>query len=348
VPPRSRSRQADVAAEAGVSQSTVSMVLTGHGDVSRISAETQSQVRAAARRLGYAPRRSANGGRANTAGLLIGVHTFEPIFPTVASDYYFDFLRGIEEQAVADRCNLVLFTSTQTSDGERRIYEGGVNLLRHAAGTLLLGRQPNNDDLTRLVRDHYPFVYIGHRELRGESIPYVGGDYAAATSRIVEHLVNLGHRRFGYLGAPARSQPQVDRWDGFRDALDRLALPAPEPSYSAADALGVQWLDDLLGSGVTALLVETVGQARTVAALTALRGVRIPQDLSVVRLVDDTDPAPGRPWSCLHVPRYAMGRRAARLLVRLLSDPAGEYERQILLPCELSLDESTAPPGTAA
>jgi len=343
-----RSRQADVAAAAGVSQSTVSMVLTGRGEVSGIPPETQQRVRATARRLGYAPRRTGRAGstrRVERSGLLLGVHTFEPIFPTSAADYYFDFLRGIEDQAVADRCNMVLFTATQSSNGDGlcHIFDGGNNLLRQASGSLLLGQLPSENDLIRLHRMDYPFVYIGHREVAGVEIAYVGGDYRAATGRVVEHLVELGHRAFGYLGAQVRVAPQDDRWQGFRDTLDRLALPIPKPFFVAADSLRAHWLDDVVASGATALLVETVSQARMVAALAALRGVRIPHDMSVVRLVDDTDPTPGQQWSCIEVPRYEMGRRAARLLVRLLTDPAGDYDRQILLPCDLALADTTAP-----
>lgn len=363
-----RSRQSDVAREAGVSQSTVSMVLTGAGDLARISPETQRRVLEAARQLDYAPsavgarltgwppsrqatsRQSASRQAASRllSPLLLGVHTFEPIFPTSARDYYFEFLRGIEEQSGVEGSNLVLFTAGQDEDGVRRIYAGGANSLRQATGSLLLGYHPHRDDLARLAADGYPFVYIGHREVPGTEISYVGGDYRSGTGRIVDELVAMGHRTFAYLGDPARDEPQVDRWDGFSSALGRFGLPVPDPAYDRPDELTAQWLDDVLEAGATVVVVESVGLLRVLTAMASLRGLSIPADLSVVLLVDDPGgDIGGRDWASLQVPRNAMGRRAVRLLTSLITDPGGDYERQILLPCEHQLEGTVAPPRAA-
>ncbi|RKN08385.1 LacI family DNA-binding transcriptional regulator [Streptomyces radicis] len=341
-------RQSDVAREAGVSQSTVSMVLGGAAERQRISPETRRRVLEAARKLRYSPTgagRSAAAPRA-TRGLLLGVHTFEPVFPTSTGDYYFEFMRGIEEQAVAEACNLVLFTATQTEDGIRRIYDAeGVNALRHAVGSVLLGHHAGHGELARLARDGYPFVFIGRREVPDADIAYVGGDYRAATGRIVDQLVAQGHRRIAYLGEEKRDEPQTDRWEGFRAALTRFGLDVPEPAFTAPDALTTQWLDTALAAGTTAVLVESVNLVRVLAVMTGVRGVTIPRDLSVVLLVDDPGgPAEPHPWACLRVPRNAMGRRAVRLLVQLLGDPSGDHDRQVLLPCEHTLTGTVAPP----
>ena len=345
--PHSRgSRQADIAREAGVSQSTVSQVLRGAGDLSRISPETQRRVLTAARRLRYttSPQHRTAMQRRHAPPLL-GVHTFEPIFPTSTGDYYFKFLQGIEEEAGIAGCNLVLFTAARDEGGVRRIYRDGVNSLGQAAGSLLLGHRAHHDDLARLAIDGHPFVYIGHREVTGLEICYVGGDYRAGTGRIVDDLVALGHRSFAYLGEPVRYEPQADRWDGFSAALDRFGLPVPVPAYANADELSAQWLDDALAAGATAVLVESVRLLRVLHAIVALRGLRIPDDFSVVLLVDDRLGEIGdQPWAALHVPRDAMGRRAVRMLTALLTDPAGDYERQVLLPCEHTLTATVGPP----
>lgn len=365
-----RSRQADVAREAGVSQSTVSMVLTGAGDLGRISPETQRRVLEAARQLDYVPAtqsvrvtgwpiarhataRQATARQATarqlSSPLLLGVHTFEPIFPTSARDYYFEFLRGIEEQSGVESCNLVLFTAAPDEDGVRRIYHGDTNSLSQATGSLLLGYHPHRDDLARLAHDDYPFVYIGHREVPGAEISYVGGDYRSGTGRIVDELVAMGHRTFAYLGDSVRDEPQVDRWDGFSSALGRFGLPVPEPAYERPDELTAQWLDDVLDAGATVVMVESVGLLRVLTAMASLRGLSVPADLSVVLLVDDPGgDIGGRSWASLQVPRNAMGRRAVRLLTLLITDPDGDYERQILLPCEHTLEGTVAPPRAAA
>jgi len=342
-------KQADIAREAGVSQSTVSMVLRGAGDLGRISAETQRRVFSAAKRLRYtsAGQRPAAVDR-RAAPFLLGVHTFEPIFPTSARDYYFEFLQGIEEQAGVEGCNLVLFTASRDEHGIRRIYRDGVNGLRQAAGSLLLGHHAYRDDLARLAQDGHPFVYIGHREVPGTEICYVGGDYRSATGRVVDDLVAMGHRGLAYLGEQTRHEPQVDRWEGFSTALDRFGLPVAEPTFLRPEELSAQWLDSALNAGTTAILVESVSLLRVLAAIVGLRGLSIPKDLSVVLLVDDPGGEVGTgPWACLRIPRNAMGRRAVRLLTGLLTDPVGDHERQILLPCTHSLDGTVAPPSSS-
>jgi len=341
---KSASRQADVARAAGVSQSTVSMVMNGTADLGRISVDTQRRVLSAARRLQYEPtgqRRAA----VRATPHLLGVHTFEPIFPTSSRDYYFEFLRGIEEQAAAEGCNLVLFTASPNDEGVRRIYRDDTNGLQQAAGSLLLGHHADRDDLARLAAEGYPFVYVGHREVPGAEISYVGGDYRTATGQIVDDLVALGHRTFAYLGEETRDEPQVDRWTGFAGALERFDLPVPKPVFDHPSGLTTGWLDEALTAGTTVVLVESVSLLRILLAMARLRGLAIPGDLSVVLLVDDAanDLGPAS-LATLQIPRNAMGRRAVRLLTNLLTDPDGDYDRQILLPCAHSLEGTVGPP----
>jgi transcriptional regulator with XRE-family HTH domain len=189
---KTASRQADVAKAAGVSQSTVSMVMNGTADLGRISAGTQRRVMDAARRL----------------------HTFEPIFPTSSRDYYFEFLRGIEEQAAAEGCNLVLFTAAPDESGVRRIFADDTNGLRQAAGSLLLGHHADREDLARLAYEGYPFVYVGHREVPGASAATTGprparsstiwSRSATGRSRISASSRATSRRRIGGPDSPGR------------------------------------------------------------------------------------------------------------------------------------------------
>lgn len=326
-------RQADIARKAGVSQSTVSMVLAGAAETHRISPSTRRRILEAARQLGYRPTDSAKPAVSHHQRLL-GVHTYEPVFPISIRDYYFDFLAGIEEQAVVEGYNLVLFTATQSEDGARRIFDGAVNGLRPAAGSVLFGHNTSHEELVRLSKEGYPFVYIGRREAEDADIAYVGADYRAATVKVVDDLVALGHRRIAYLGEPYRDEPQTDRWDGFSAALTRFGLAVPEPVFTSADALSVQWLENAVADGVTAVVVESARLVQVLGAMAGVHGLSIPRDLSVVVLVDTPIGLDeSHPWTAVGVPRNAMGRRAVRLLVTLLNDPAGAHDRHILLPC---------------
>src|SRR5512139_2845889 len=135
---RPNPRQSDIARATGVSQATVSIILTGRAAENSIPLITQRKVLEAATELGYVPNVNARSLRGGRNGL-IGVHTFEPVFPIRSDDYYNEFLIGIEEQAVQMGLDLVLFASTQREDGTRSIYGKGSNRLRVADGAVLLG-----------------------------------------------------------------------------------------------------------------------------------------------------------------------------------------------------------------
>ncbi|MFD0576520.1 LacI family DNA-binding transcriptional regulator [Dactylosporangium darangshiense] len=194
-----RLTQRDIARMTGVSQATVSLVLNGRSDADvRIAPETRERVLQAIRDSGYvadpiARRLAARDNR------IIGVFTYEPVFPAGNSDFYHPFLVGIEEQAEALGSDLLLLTSAPVIDGRRRIFHEG-NRLRLADGCILLGRSLDREELTRLVADGFPFVSVGRRADAGGPVPYVGADYAGATAALVERAVALGHTRLAYLG----------------------------------------------------------------------------------------------------------------------------------------------------
>src|SRR4051795_4364991 len=200
-------RQADVARVGGGSQSAVSRVVSG--DVDRIPVETQQRVRAAVKQLGYVPNAAARSLRGKR-NRLVGVHTFEPVFPHAREDFYFEFLLGIEERAEEVGYDLVLFTSTGTRDGRRRIYRDGTNRLNLADGSVLLGVATDRDELARLWREGYLFVHIGRREVPGAEVPCIVPDYHSAAGRLVESLAERGHRNLAYLRADIDQEAYVD------------------------------------------------------------------------------------------------------------------------------------------
>lgn len=322
-------RQSDIARAAGVSQATVSLILTGRAVENSIPQSTQDRVLKAIADLGYVPNAAARSLRGGRNGL-IGVHTFEPVFPVTSEDYYNEFLVGIEEQAVELGLDLVLFASTQGADGTRSIYGNGSNRLRLADGAVLLGIGEDNEELERLAREKYPFVFIGRRDRASELMPYVVPDYATALGDVLEQLHDLGHRSVRYLGSVERKSPQEDRVAGFVEHAQRLELDAAAPAYLDPDQLSTDWLRSLLAEGVTAVLVETheLAEAMTNVAIDA--GIDIPSDLSMICLdVGPRGTAPLR-WSHLQVPRRELGRRAVAVLIELLDGRIDNHYHELL------------------
>ncbi len=340
--PRRRPTQTEIARIAGVSQATVSLVLNGRDD--ELTSATREKVRAVLERLGYVANPVARvlaGGR----NRILGIHTFEQVFPLHGGDFYFPFLLGVEEEAERQGYDLLMFTS---GGGNRRVFNGGATRLELADGALLLGRTPDMEAIGRLADMGYPFVYIGHRELPGRGISHVAADYATATAEVAGRLLGLGHRRIAYVRfGPDVGQPGLDRLEGFRDAARAARLSsAASPLWNvdrADDA--ARLLDDAAESGVTALLVEQQQLAEYLRAVCRERSLRIPEDLSVAVLGDSTgasSPDPG--WSGFHVPRQEMGAAATRLLIAQL-DGAEESPRALSVPCRTVAGSTVAAPA---
>ncbi|MVA75070.1 LacI family DNA-binding transcriptional regulator [Auraticoccus sp. F435] len=331
--------QRDIAERAQVSQTAVSLVLNGKAGVS-VSAATQARIRRAMAELNYVPdavARSLRGGRND----LIGVHTYESVFPVGPGDYFHDFLVGIEERAAELGRDLVLFASTQRPDGRRSIYGASGNRLRLADGTVVIGLERDDDELRRLSAEHYPFVVLGRRDSLPEAAS-VGVDYAPAVEHVVSLLAEAGHRHLAYLRGRKDETPQRDRRTAFSRHVAALGLV--EHWYDRADTTEstgpARWVAD----GITAVVVESPEDAPHVAELAAATGVTVPDQLSAVCL--DAVPAgsPTSSWSQLHIPKRAIGARTLTVLTEIL-DGRLPIDHQELQPCSSDVSLSTiAPP----
>ncbi|GAA4431428.1 LacI family DNA-binding transcriptional regulator [Georgenia halophila] len=327
---RARTRQADIAKAAGLSQATVSMVLSGRPSA-RISEETRQRILELSGSLGY----SANPAARRLAGgknRILGVFTYEPTFPIAGLDQYYPFLLGIEAEAEDLHQNLLLFTSASGKGRARSIYADGVNQLGIADGSILLGRGEDRDEVARLAHEGYPFVYIGRREIKGADISWVTADYESATYEVVSRLAALGHRRLLYVGVTDPEEPNIDRFAGFSRAVEEYALETTV-IRPADDADVVEQIGDELKVGATAIVIETPEDgARVFKAVKAL-GLDVPGQVSVAVLGDMAIPrARKQTWSGFGMPFGEIGAEAVRVLAELIIDPS-VGPRHVKLPC---------------
>jgi DNA-binding LacI/PurR family transcriptional regulator len=311
----SRVRQADVAKAAGVSQATVSLVLSDAPLApGRVSARTREQVLRTAGDLGY----SVDPVARNLVGALnrlLGVYTFESVFPIESRDFYQDLLVGIQYAAEEADYDLLVFTSA-TAPSHRGIYAAGMNRLALSDGGILLGRHSNRDEIRRLSAEQFPFVYVGRRDISDARIWYVTADYRAATRGVVDHLIGLGHERIGYLGLADPDEPDVDRAAGWHDREGALA----EAVEVRPPAIEPQVLHRLVHDrGVTAIVVENAESAESVFDSAASAGIGVPDDLSVAVLGDlPVRSLDHQLWTGFTTPRREMGKEAVKMLLRRL------------------------------
>lgn len=323
-----RLTQRDIARLAGVSQATVSLVLNGAVSAEgRIPQETRERVIKVIRDTGYVAdpvaRRMAKG-----LNRILGVFTYEPAFPSAQADFFTPFLLGIEEAAQELGYDLLLLTGAAVG-AQRKIF-GNNTRLRLADGCLVLGRQFDRDELTRLVAGDYPFVAVGRRDDAGGPVPYVGGDYASGTAALVDRVRALGHTSIAYVGPADGAESTVDRWAGFSGAIAGLQLVAHIPDVAQPAA---QTLDTLIASGATAVFFIELADAIQVETLARQRDIAVPDQLSIVILGNHIRAEQtGRRFTSFSIPREAMARAATQMLVRRVEHDA-PIEQQ-LLPCE--------------
>jgi DNA-binding LacI/PurR family transcriptional regulator len=326
-----RVTQRRIAELAGVSQTTVSLVLNGKEDAARIPEETRQRVLEVIRETTYvadpAARRLA--GQSNN---LVGIFTYEHAFPSETSDFYTPLLTGIESAAEGLGLDLLVFTSAPVVDGRRRILHER-SRLRLADGCLLLGRVMDRDELERLLASGYPFVAVGRRDVAG--VPWVGVDYASASADLAGRIVEAGHRSAVYVHLSLDAESSRDRHDGLVERL-RSADVAVE-TLQLQDAGVDIVLDRLAEAGATVLVVEDPTEAESLHAAAVDRGIAVPAQLSMVALGERSRPeGQAIDFTRLSAPRVELGSAAVALLHQLLDD-AGDaaLPEQQLLACTI-------------
>ncbi|MFJ2105164.1 LacI family DNA-binding transcriptional regulator [Streptomyces microflavus] len=344
---RGRPRQAEVARLAGVSQTTVSLVLGGNKQGIALHEDTRARVLAAARELGYVPDPAARR-LAAARNNLLGVFSFTATFPTAVEHSYYPILVGVEQEAAAQGYDLVLFTGSSPG-GAQAGDPGALNRVRLADGCLFLGRHVPDDQLRKLVADGYPAVHIGRRD-ELEGLAWVGADYVAASAEVVRRLSGLGHRRIVLVREDDDAPASTDREHGFRTALAEYAGPRADPSAVVrtthpADDITPGWVRDRLAEGVTAFVAEETDSGaawRALHAAVAAAGLDAPDDLSLALLGSPpADLAAARPPTGFDIPRAELGAAAVRMLTAQLS---GEDHTEPLVACGFRAGSTAGPP----
>lgn len=330
VPPaRKGPTQREVARLAGVSQAAVSQVLNGGVDGIRIPDATRQRILQAMQEVGYVPNVAARrlaGGR----NRILGVFTYEPVFPTSTRDFFTPFLEGIEEAAADLDYDLLLHTRPAPQGGRRAVYHDGASRLRLADGTVMLGQldDERRSDLAQLVGGGHPTVFIGRRELPGQALPYVTADYPAATAQACRALLERGHEHTLYLGTSTRHESAVDRELGYRTAMGGGGHGRVE----RVETVTADLVSRMTRAGVTAVLCENERLTAEWIAAAGTLGLSWPQDYGFAVLGDPIyhgDLPAG--WAHVTIPRVGMGQEAVRLLAGLLAGLPAEPRS---LPCQ--------------
>lgn len=342
--PRRKVTIKEVAAEAGVAVSTVSLVINQKGYVSD---GTRTRVEAATEKLSFVP--------SNAARQLISRATGNIGFVTRSDHFlrnepfYTQIFLGTEFEARNQKYYILLSTIPTPYipgvDTPRFLREQNVD------GILIAGRV---DPVFIEEADEagIPIVLI---DFEHSGLPAVVIDNQTGTREAVEHLITGGHVHIAFLGAEMDHPSMAARLEGFRLAIGRAAGVQDvtseilevngEPDHVAGQTLSSQLFS--LDVVPTAVFCANDAIAFSVLEMAVERGIAIPDELAVVGF--DDVPRSSRslpPLTTVRVYKEQMGELALRYLSELLQDDSkhtGPYDRGshiIQIPTELILRES--------
>lgn len=272
----------DIARATNLSQSTVSRVLNRTPTIVPIAEETRQRVMATAMALGYRPNPLARALRgANT--MLLGL-----IVRDITDPFFAGAIEAVTSAAASRGYNVVLGHAHARADEAITLW--GVLEARHCDAILLLG---DTRDQPRLLQDlagaHVPVVALW-QGTQSPGVPSVRVANDAGIRSILDHLIELGHRRIAFLGG-SRLGDIKEREDTFVKHLARLREPLREGyvQHGANEpATSVAALERLLAlpEPPTAVVASTDVLAVGLLHAAYERGVRVPDQLSITGFDD--------------------------------------------------------------
>jgi LacI family transcriptional regulator len=329
----------DVARRAGVSVSTVSLVINNSGPV---SPETRQKVLRAIEELGYHPRRFARSLASKRTGNIGFILTSDHF--SRAEPFYTKIFLGSEFEA--RNYDYYILLTTVEKRGKNAGQLPRFLLERNVDGVIFAGYVPV-PLVERVYELGVPFVLVDFL-VKDRPFSCIVMDNDQAVRRAVGHLVaEHGHRRIAFVAGEIGHPSIRARLEGYRKGLEDFGIPRDprlertEEPHCSMDG-GYRATRRMLEEKLEFTAVVTANDATAFGVMRALKeaGLRIPEDVAVVGF-DDIDAASqvDPTLTTLRVPKEEMGALALRRLVEVIERPGLAFERTVV-PTELVLRES--------
>lgn len=328
----------DVAAQVGISVSTVSRALNGYADV---SAETRRRVEQAAEQLGY---------RASFAAATLRSRQTETVTFMVSKPwtkfvdpFFLGLLDGVEMILQARGYDLQVVMA--------REYDRELDILRRAVernrcdGLLFARTRPEDPRIDYLQSRGFPFVTIG--QTRRNDHDWLDRDHAVIAHTATERLIRLGHTRIAYLSTPYRYTYSHHARTGYRRALEQAGLPhdpALEVECFLSRRTGGEVMTELIAGGAAPTAVFCGNDRIAMSAMEAMRrlGLEPGRDIAVIGCDDMPISAHIRPaLTTFSQDLDAIGMRMGRMILAKLGGETAP--QQHLVDCNLIIRQSDTP-----
>ena len=312
------------------SVTTVSHALHDYDDV---SPETKEMVKKAAAEMGYTPSSFAQRlqkQKSDTIGLILP--TYGPRF---SDPFFSEFLAGVGN-AAGNRGYDILVSTCPPGDEELYRYQSSVQG-RRLDGFVILRTRRFDARIKYLCQVKFPFVAFGRTE--GPcTFPYVDEDSEHGMRLIVEHLVQSGFSRIGFIAAPDDLMFNLYRNKGFIESLAEHNLPVENKYITTGDLTqrgGYNQARNILNLSPPPDASVASNDLMALGAISAAqeRGLRVGKDIAITGF-DDTLMAEHShpPLTTVHQPVYKIGGMVTDMLVQRIQGETLENENIILKP----------------
>jgi LacI family transcriptional regulator len=322
---------------------TVSKALRDEPDVSEA---TKGRIKSLAQQMGYVPDSSAQGLRTRTTkmlGLLISATT-DPTVPRMTL--------AIEDRAHELGYDLLLMHTLNTV--EREEYCIRRMLARRVDGIFIspvYRMEPEARIYKELAAQQTRVVLLGPSAPFCNQFPAVQVDDLVASFTATQHLLKLGHKQIAFLAGPLAAPWSQARFEGYRRALREAGMDVDDSLVFQAGSTtedGVKAAAQMLDESCKATAVQAANDLVAIGFADMLlnRGVRIPQDISVVGFGNTITSEYFRvPMTTVRQPKFRLGLAAVEMMLQLLRGQRAETKR---LPAELIVRASSSAPPDAS
>ena len=332
----------DVAQLAGVAPMTVSRVINNSGYVSDAK---RAKVEAAVAELGYIPNMLGTSLRSNQT------YTIALIISDITNPFWTTVARGVEDAAHEKGYSVILGNTDESPDKQEQYL---TMFLKRRIDGMLFVPADNNAEPLQLIQKQNIDVVVLDRDVPSIDVDIVRGDSLGGAYRLTRHLVELGHKHMAIISGPKNISTSVERVAGFRRAMEEAGL-----DHNLENVYWGTFSQDS-GSGLVAMALKDTPcltafvTANNFIANTTLQslfrfGYEVPNDISIATFDDVSGMLNPTPFlTAANQPAYQIGFQAAQLLLARLQDEGPEERKNIVLPTEIFIRQSTAPPRDTA
>lgn len=323
----------EVARVAHVSPTTVSFVLRNRKGVKR---ETRQRVEAAIERVGYTPRRvgrPAASPAARSKNIAVVSGAKPPPFVRDMTPTQGARNGEADARVLANRWLASLHEAVDSVGDHFNLFAGFDHVLQNELfqsviengqvdGVVLAWESPEDGYLNWLLERDVPLVVLNRRPNSGRRFSYVEIDNYAAGAQVAECLLDHGHTRCALLQPDDVMSYNLDRAEGFVDALNRRGLEPVAHYRTVPEAQRERVCREVLEAGPTAVFTTTGSLAILCLNTFETQGVAVPEQLSLVGFDNLTGVSEGglRPSSVGYDERQ-LGHLAVKLLRQLIEQP---------------------------